>query len=66
MVEVMTTGRRIIVTGEITTTVRPQLRASACAALRRAGYTPNRFLICVWVRRQSGRHRRRRFHLSRG
>ncbi|MGN5995162.1 methionine adenosyltransferase [Corynebacterium striatum] len=52
-VEVMATGRRIIVTGEITTTIRPQLRACAREALRRAGYNPNRFLIYVWVRRQS-------------
>lgn len=52
-VEVVATGRRIIVTGEITTGVRPQLRASVRAALRRAGYQPGRFLIYVWVRRQS-------------
>ncbi|MGX9171127.1 S-adenosylmethionine synthetase N-terminal domain-containing protein, partial [Corynebacterium striatum] len=52
-VEVMASGRRIIVTGEITTTVRPRLRACAREALRRAGYNPNRFLIYVWVRRQS-------------
>lgn len=52
-VEVMATGRRIIVTGEITTTIRPQLRACAREALRRAGYNPNRFLVYVWVRRQS-------------
>ncbi|HBH5716446.1 TPA: methionine adenosyltransferase, partial [Enterococcus faecium] len=37
-VEVMASGRRIIVTGEITTTIRPQLRACAREALRRAGY----------------------------
>lgn len=52
-VEVMATGRRIIVTGEITTTARPRLRASTRAALRRAGYNPNRFIVYVWVRRQS-------------
>lgn len=48
-VEVMATGRRIIVTGEITTTIRPRLRASTREALRQAGYNPNRFLIYVWV-----------------
>lgn len=52
-VEVMATGRRIIVTGEITTTAKPRLRASTRAALRRAGYDPNRFLVFVWVRSQS-------------
>lgn len=52
-VEVMATGRRIIVTGEITTTASPRLRASARTALRRAGYNPNRLLVYVWVRRQS-------------
>ncbi|MDP9832661.1 methionine adenosyltransferase [Trueperella abortisuis] len=52
-VEVMATGRRIIVTGEITTTAKPRLRASARSALRRAGYDPNRFVVYVWVRRQS-------------
>lgn len=52
-VEVVATGRRIIVTGEVTTSVRPQLRASVRAALHRAGYQPGRFLIYVWVRRQS-------------
>ncbi len=52
-VEVMATGRRIIVTGEITTTAKPRLRASTRTALRRGGYNPNWFLIYVWVRRQS-------------
>lgn len=52
-VEVMATGRRIIVTGEITTTVKPRLRTSTRTALRLAGYNPNRFLVYVWVRRQS-------------
>jgi S-adenosylmethionine synthetase len=52
-VEVMATGRRIIVTGEITTTAKPRLRASARTALRRAGYNPNRFGVFVWVRSQS-------------
>lgn len=52
-VEVMACGRRIIVIGEITTVVRPKLRASTRATLRRAGYNPNRFLVYVWVRRQS-------------
>ncbi len=53
VVEVMASGRRIIVAGEITTTVKPRLRASTRVALRKAGYNPNRFLIYVWVRRQS-------------
>lgn len=52
-VEVMATGRKIIVTGEITTTAKIQMRASTRTALRKAGYNPNRHLIYVWVRRQS-------------
>ncbi|MEW6957073.1 methionine adenosyltransferase [Trueperella pyogenes] len=53
-VEVVATGCRIIVTGEITTMIaRPRLRASARSALRRAGYDPNRFGVFVWVRSQS-------------
>lgn len=52
-VEVMATGRRIIVTGEVTTTAKPRLRASTRTALRRAGYDPKRFIVFVWVRRQS-------------
>ncbi|MDO5722758.1 MAG: methionine adenosyltransferase [Actinomycetaceae bacterium] len=52
-VEVMATGRRIIVTGEITTKCRPRIRDSVRAALVRAGYSPWRFLIYVWVRKQS-------------
>lgn len=52
-VEVMATGRRVIVTGEITTNHRPRIRDSVRSALVRAGYNPWRFLIYVWVRRQS-------------
>lgn len=52
-VEVMATGRRIIVTGEITTKCRPHIRDSVRSALVRAGYSPWRFLIYVWIRRQS-------------
>lgn len=52
-VEVMATGRRIIVTGEITTNHRPRIRDSVRSALVRAGYSPWRFLIYVWVRKQS-------------
>ncbi|MGJ9482418.1 methionine adenosyltransferase [Actinotignum sp. GS-2025e] len=52
-VEVMATGRRIIVTGEITTKGRPRIRESVRNALVRAGYSPWRFLIYVWVRKQS-------------
>lgn len=52
-VEVMATGRRIIVTGEITTNHRLRIRDSVRSALVRAGYSPWRFLIYVWIRRQS-------------
>ena len=52
-VEVMATGRRIIVTGEISANHRPRIRDSVRSALVRAGYSPWRFLIYVWVRRQS-------------
>lgn len=53
-VEVMAAGRRIIVTGEITTDHRPRIREPVRTALARAGYTPLGFLIYVWTRRQSG------------
>lgn len=53
-VEVMAAGRRIIVTGEITTDHRPRLRESVRIALARAGYSPFGFLVYVWTRRQSG------------
>ena len=53
-VEVMASGRRIIVTGEITTSRRLYIRDSVRTALRRAGYKPGRFLIFVWVKKQSG------------
>lgn len=52
-VEVMASGRRIIVTGEITTSRRPRIRDSVRQALAAAGYAPWRFLIFVWVHRQS-------------
>ena len=51
--EVMAAGRRIIVTGEITTDHRPRIREPVRTALARAGYTPLGFLIYVWTRRQS-------------
>lgn len=52
-VEVMISGHRVIVTGEISSTVRPRIRRSVRDALVRAGYSPWRFIIFVWVRRQS-------------
>ncbi len=52
-VEVMASGHRIIVTGEITTTHRPRIRESVRYALVKAGYVPWRFVTFVWVRRQS-------------
>ena len=52
-VEVMAAGRRIIVTGEITTNHRPRIRESVRPALARAGYSPLGILIYVWTRRQS-------------
>lgn len=52
-VEVMAVGRRIIVTGEITTNHRPRIRESVRTALARAGYSPLGILIYVWTRRQS-------------
>lgn len=51
--EVMAAGRRIIVTGEITTNHRPRIRESVRTALARAGYSPLGILIYVWTRRQS-------------
>lgn len=53
-VEVMAAGKRIIVTGEITTNHRPRIRESVRTALAKAGYSPLGFLIYVWTRRQSG------------
>ena len=53
-VEVRAAGRRIIVTGEITTDHRPRIRESVRTALAKAGYSPLGFLIYVWTRRQSG------------
>lgn len=52
-VEVMATGHKIIVAGEITTSSRLRIRTSVQTALRSAGYVPWRFLIYVWVHRQS-------------
>lgn len=52
-VEVMASGHRIIVTGEITTTKRPRIRESVRYALVKAGYVPWKFLVFVWTRRQS-------------
>ncbi|MDT3768178.1 methionine adenosyltransferase [Gleimia hominis] len=52
-VEVMVSGRRVIVTGEITTKVRPRIRQSVRAALVEAGYQPWKFLVFVWTRKQS-------------
>lgn len=52
-VEVMASGHRIIVTGEITSKVRPRIRESVRYALVKAGYVPWRFVTFVWVRRQS-------------
>ena len=53
-VEVMAAGRRIIVTGEITTDHRPRIRELVRTTLARAGYSSLGFLIYVWTRRQSG------------
>lgn len=52
-VEAMAVGRRIIVTGDITTNHRPLIRESVRTALARAGYSPLGILIYVWTRRQS-------------
>lgn len=52
-VEVIATGQRIIVTGEISTNARVDLRDCVRTALSAAGYKPWRFLVYVWVRRQS-------------
>ena len=52
-VEVMASGHRIIVTGEITSKVRPRIRESVRYALMEAGYVPWKFLVFVWTRRQS-------------
>lgn len=52
-VEVMAAGRRIIVTGEITTKARVRVRDSVRTALAAAGYKPWGFLVYVWVRHQS-------------
>ncbi|MDR6938489.1 methionine adenosyltransferase [Arcanobacterium hippocoleae] len=52
-VEVMASGHKIIVTGEITTKVRPRIRESVRYALVEAGYVPWKFLVFVFTRRQS-------------
>lgn len=52
-VEVKASGHRIIVTGEITTKVRPRIRESVRYALVKAGYKPWKFRVLVWTHRQS-------------
>lgn len=52
-VEAMAAGHRIIVTGQVSSTHRPRIRDSVRTALWKAGYKPWRFLIYVWVNRQS-------------
>ena len=52
-VEVMATGHKIIVTGQITTSHRVRIRDSVRHALAKAGYRPWRFLIYVWLSKQS-------------
>lgn len=52
-VEVMVTGRYVVVAGEISTTTRPRIRESVRTALLKAGYRPWRFVTFVWIRRQS-------------
>ncbi|WP_216395166.1 methionine adenosyltransferase [Arcanobacterium phocae] len=52
-VEVMASGHRIIVTGEITTKVRPRIRESVRYALVKAGYKPWKYRVLVWTHRQS-------------
>lgn len=49
----MASGHRIVVTGEITTKVRPRIRESVRYALVKAGYKPWKFLVFVWTSRQS-------------
>ncbi|MDR6939439.1 methionine adenosyltransferase [Arcanobacterium hippocoleae] len=52
-VEVMASGHRIIVTGEITSKVRPRIRESVRYALVEAGYVPWKFFVFLFTRRQS-------------
>lgn len=54
-VEVMATGRGIVVTGEVSASARVQsgIRDSVRTALAAAGYKPWGFLVYVWVRHQS-------------
>lgn len=52
-VEVMATGRRIIVTGEIITKARVRVRDFVRSALSATGNKPWGFLVYVWVRHQS-------------
>jgi len=49
----MATGHKIIVTGQITTSHRVRIRDSVRHALAKAGYRPWRFLIYVWLSKQS-------------
>ena len=51
--EVMATGHKIIVAGEITCSKRVDIRAEVRGALRKAGYNPLAFLIYVYVHHQS-------------
>lgn len=52
-VEVLATGRRIIIAGEITCDTRPNIRVSITRALEKAGYVPRRFSVQVLVHRQA-------------
>lgn len=51
--EVMATGHKIIVAGEITCAKRVDIRFVAREALREIGYNPYAFLIYVYVHKQS-------------
>lgn len=51
--EVMATGHKIIVAGEITCSKRADIRFITRQALRKAGYDPLKYLIYVYVHKQS-------------
>ena len=51
--EVMATGHKIIVAGEITCSKRVDIRFITRQALRKAGYNPIGYLIYVFVHKQS-------------
>ncbi len=51
--EVMATGRKIIVAGEITCAKRVDIRFVVREALREIGYSPYAFMIYVYVHKQS-------------